>query len=673
MTPFFRRGSAILAIGALLCAPSLTSAAAPASECASRQAGGPLWITADCVDPLYNHPVIDSEQDVNSPVPHHRVSGHFEGTKYKFNFYYPPKRQWQGRFFHKVYPLATIQDENASAETIAFGADSGAYTVQTNADGGYRVDAAAAKFAKKVASSYYGEPDRRIYGYIYGGSGGSFQTIGAIENSAGVWDGAVPFIPGGPAAIPNTFFIRTFARLVLKNKAAQIADAVRPGGSGDPFAGLNPTEAAVLREVTKLGVPLRGWEDYRYLLGLTAPDGLLGFGSVVRAIDPTYADDFWTKPGYLGTEQSALGDLVRAAKVDHVATITQVERDAAGKPLSLVLDSAPSIDDPAGLDFTLYDGATKLGSLTGSLDPVTKVFTIGGGDLNMVDSGKQLRIDNRWAVALTSYHRHQVPTRAGFTAWDQFRAPDGTPIYPQRPLQIGPLISSGVSGGGTFTGQITGKVIIVGNLVDVDAYPWHADWYAQQVRVALGNRFDDNFRIWYNDNADHLEGPVTGLRATRLIEYTGILQQAVRDLSAWVERGVAPPGSTQYDVADGQIQVPARATQRGGIQPVVDLTVNGANRIDVVAGQRVTFKARIQAPPATGKLVATEWDFNGTGTFTTEPIGVPAPIVDAQAAFTYSKPGTYFPVLRATSQRDGDPSTPFARAQNLGRVRVVVH
>ncbi len=603
MTTFFRRGGVILAIGATLCAP-----------------------TAGCVDPLYNHPVIDSERDVNSPVPHHRVSGHFEGTKYKFNFYYPPKRQWQGRFFHKVYPLATIQDENATAETIAFGADSGAYTVQTNADGGYRVDAAAAKFAKLVASSYYGQPDRRIYGYVYGGSGGSFQTIGAIENSVGVWDGAVPFIPGGPAAIPNTFFIRTFARLVLKSKASQIADAVRPGGSGDPFAGLDPTQTAVLREVTKLGVPLRAWEDYRYLLGLTAPDGLLGFGSVVRSIDPTYADDFWTKPGYLGTEQSALGDLVRAAKVDDVATITQVERDAAGKPQSLVLDSAPAIDDPAGLDFTVYDGATRLGSLTGSLDPVTKVFTIGGGDLNAVDSGKQLRIDNRWAVALTSYHRHQVPTRAGFTAWDQFRAPDGTPIYPQRPIQIGPLISAGVSGGGSFTGQITGKVIIVGNLVDVDAYPWHADWYAQQVRAALGDRFDDNFRIWYNDNADHLEGPVTGFRATRLIEYTGILQQAVRDLSAWLERGVAPPRSTQYDVTDGQVQVPARATQRGGIQPVVDLTVNGADHIDVVAGQRVTFKARIQAPPATGKVVALEWDLNGTGTFTTEPIGVPGPM-----------------------------------------------
>ena len=45
-------------------------------------------------------------------------------------------------------------------------------------------------------------------------------------------------------------------------------------------------------------------------------DGLLGFGGIVRRIDPTYVDDFWTKPGYLGTEQSPLGDVVRAALAD---------------------------------------------------------------------------------------------------------------------------------------------------------------------------------------------------------------------------------------------------------------------------------------------------------------------------------------------------------------------
>ena len=42
------------------------------------------------------------------------------------------------------------------------------------------------------------------------------------------------------------------------------------------------------------------------------------------------------------------------------------------------------------------------------------------------------------------------------------------------------------------------------------------------------------------------------------------------------------------------------------------------------------------------------------------------------ARHAFAEPGTYFPALRATSQRQGDATTAFARVQNLGRVRVVV-
>jgi hypothetical protein len=428
-----------------------------------------------------------------------------------------------------------------------------------------------------------------------------------------------------------------------------------------------------------MGIPLRAWEDYSYLLGLKTPDGLLGFGRTVRAIDPTYADDFWSKPGYLGTEQSPLGDLIRAARIDQVATITQVTRDAQTVPTSLVLDSVPAFESRTGLDFTVYaaDGTSVVGTLSGSLHRATKVLTIGSGNpsavLDALDTGGTLRIDNRWSIALTSYHRHQVPTRPGFYGWDQFRAPDGTPIYPQRPVQIGPLIGGSVCGGCGYTGAINGKVIVVDNLLDVDAYPWHADWYARQVKQALGNRFDDNFRLWYNDNADHLAGPVSGAKAARIVEYTGIVQQALRDVSAWAEQGVAPPRSTRYKVVDSQIIVPAKAAARRGIQPVVDLTVDSATRIDIKAGQTVTFKAKIDVPPKAGKVVATAWDFLGTGDFTASPFGRPKATVVVRATFTYTTPGTYFPALRATAQRQGDTTTPFALVQNLDRVRVVVY
>jgi hypothetical protein len=41
-------------------------------------------------------------------------------------------------------------------------------------------------------------------------------------------------------------------------------------------------------------------------------------------------------------------------------------------------------------------------------------------------------------------------------------------------------------------------------------------------------------------------------------------------------------------------------------------------------------------------------------------------------ADSFSKPGTYFPALRVTSQRQGDAKSLYARVRNLGRVRVVV-
>ncbi|MBE1536996.1 hypothetical protein H4W34_006829 [Actinomadura algeriensis] len=189
----------------------------------------------------------------------------------------------------------------------------------------------------------------------------------------------------------------------------------------------------------------------------------------------------------------------------------------------------------------------------------------------------------------------------------------------------------------------------------------------------MGERFDDSFRLWYYDNADHLEGPVTGTKASRIVEYTGFLQQALRDVSAWAEKGIRPNPSTRYELSGGQVAVPAKAAARRGVQPVVDLTANGADRIDVRAGETVTFKAEIQVPPGAGKVVSTEWDFRGEGAFDARPFGPVRRSVEVMTTFTYDTPGTYIAALRATAQRDGNAQTPFARMPNLGRARVTVH
>src|SRR5205823_8913455 len=61
--------------------------------------------------------------------------------------------------------------------------------------------------------------------------------------------------------------------------------------------------------------------------------------------------------------------------------------------------------------------------------------------------------------------------------------------------------------------------------------------------------------------------------------------------------------------------LPISAAERMGIQPVVDLKVNGGERADVAVGDAVTLTALIGVPPAPGTVVAATWDFEGAGTY----------------------------------------------------------
>jgi plastocyanin len=218
-------------------------------------------------------------------------------------------------------------------------------------------------------------------------------------------------------------------------------------------------------------------------------------------------------------------------------------------------------------------------------------------------------------------------------------------------------------------------MIVVESLWDREAFPWQADWYRSKVKENLGDSVDNHFRLWYVDHALHgdlmeQEDP------TRTISYLGVLQQALRDVSAWVEKGIPPPATTTYRIEDGQVVIPATAAERNGIQPVVTVKENGGERVKVQVGEPVTFTAEIEVPPHTGEVVAAEWDFEGAGTFPVAgkfiPVGETASRVTLKTTSTFSTPGTYFPTLGAASGRQGDAKTPYARIQNPGRVRVVV-
>jgi hypothetical protein len=350
---------------------------------------------------------------------------------------------------------------------------------------------------------------------------------------------------------------------------------------------------------------------------------------------------------------------------------TSVVRVIDGFPKQIELAGVPGCDF-ADAHLVLMSGTAPgksipIASINGNI--VGFAYAADQAAINNIGPGDQVRIDNDWALALQTYHRHQVPT-PDLYGWNQYRDADGAPIYPQREILIGPIAAAGTAGS-VPNGQIVGKMLVLETLMDIDALPWQADWYRNKVGEALGARFDDSFALWFIDHAQH-DNPATQAARARTVSFEGALQQGLRDLSVWVEKGVRPT-DTRYEVIDAQVHLPDKANARGGIQPAVRLTANGAARAEVAVGEPVTFEATIEVPPSAGAVTAAEWDFEGLGSFpVTERIDTPPPLLRLSAAHVFPKPGTYFTVLRATSQRQGDVRTPYGRIQNIARVRVVV-
>ncbi|ERK71827.1 hypothetical protein N136_01833, partial [Leifsonia aquatica ATCC 14665] len=289
-------------------------------------------------DELFAQPYVDLDEWRDTPVRHRHVHGGFAGTDTRFSFYFPAADGYEGRFFQHVTPVP--QSENLAPELdgeynkIAFAVDSGAYFVETNGGGpdaadpfsgmdptigAYRANAAAARFSRVVAVALYG--DHRPFGYLYGGSGGAYRTIGAAENTTGVWDGFVPYVPGSPMSIPNVFSVRMHAQRILRDVFPAIVDAYDAGG--DPSAlRLDDEQAAALAEVTKMGFPPRSWFGWE-TMGMHAFSVL--FPGVLAA-DPGYPADFWSVDGYLGADPEAS---VHRDRVQLSTAVAELVADAA--------------------------------------------------------------------------------------------------------------------------------------------------------------------------------------------------------------------------------------------------------------------------------------------------------------------------------------------------------
>ena len=267
-----------------------------------------------CADAQFKNPFIDVDKTMTEPVKCRYIHGGFDdGTR--FSFYFPlNKEDFTGRFFQYITPMPdseTSAQHYYAASPIGFSISHGAYFIETNEGGAmdvndpstrreatigaYRANAACAELSRYIAKLLY-DCDRP-YGYCFGGSGGAYRTTGSMEATEGVWDGAVPFVLGSPQAIPNVFGVRMNALRVLRDKMEDIVDAMRPGGSGDPYATLNAEQRQVLKEATSMGFPIKSWYGWKYM---DAHGFTVLYRSIVMMDTKYFREDFWNKPGYLG-------------------------------------------------------------------------------------------------------------------------------------------------------------------------------------------------------------------------------------------------------------------------------------------------------------------------------------------------------------------------------------
>lgn len=680
-------------------------------------------------DTVFKNPFVDVDEVRQKPVRHRYVHGGFDdGTR--FSFYFPVKKaDFRGRFFQFATPFPDSETSCQSGldgegmSVIGFSVSHGAYFVETNSGGkldfangrnsrpadigAYRANAACADFSRVIARQLFG--CERPYGYIFGGSGGAYRTTGSIENTKDVWQGAVPFVMGSPQAIPNVFAVRMNCMRVLREKFPQIIDAMDAGGDGNPYKNLTQEEYQALKEATQMGFPLQSWYAWDKM-------GVHGFRVLyqsVVAMDPTYfKHDFWHEQGYLGanptlsllrdhvkvrTTIKRLIDYEEGARLGVAEPLDENNRGSADKAWAVM---GTGTEKPAayevgavipdvgfnGGDMVILSGKAKgqtvqlmdvKGSAAGIAPTNSDVL------LSQVQVGDTVLIDNSNFLACQTFYRHQIPSR-DYYVWDQFLDVNGKPLYPQRPMLLGPLFAAGAAGT-VPTGRIQGKVILLESLMDSECFPWQGDWYRRQVEKHLGDRTDDNFRLWFTDHGVH--GNL--MDASRTVSYSGIVCQALLDLSDWCERGIAPAKTHNYRLEQlGQVVLPEDADDRWGIQPVAHATVgDGQKKITVKVGDPVTIHVSADVPQGYGKVVRADWTFNKDGKPDMKPAGkVFTHATDLRKArysedgchveftetVTYDRPGTYFPAVRIASQRNGDLKDVYTHVENLDRVRIIV-
>ena len=215
-----------------------------------------------CNDEKYSTPYIDKKEWRKiEDTDYLYVHGGFENTDTKFSFFFPKKEKYEGRFYHFLSPFQGSEDSSEGEPNMIFAITHGGYFVETNMGGTlgggeilFQSSAACANYSRAVAVDVYGY-EHRPYGYVFGGSGGSYKTMGCLEKTTGVWDGGVPFVIGNVMAIPNSGLICAYLQRSMNDYIDSIKDAMEPGADHDIYAGMDQESKSIIDEAFALGVP----------------------------------------------------------------------------------------------------------------------------------------------------------------------------------------------------------------------------------------------------------------------------------------------------------------------------------------------------------------------------------------------------------------------------------
>jgi plastocyanin len=678
-------------------------------------------------DDFFGAPYVDIDEVLDAPASHRYVHGGFEGTDTRFALRFPIDDSYAGRMFQP------LEGANAGHEDVFAGALGsmmgglemtfrlGGYMVETNMGHigdvkdpkagddptiyGWRAAAESARFSKYVAAQILGAAPH--HSYVWGGSGGARRSPLCLAYAPDAWDAAMPFMGD---ALDGEFGdwrrVRTVAQhfcamfnvqRVLKHKIWDVIDAMLPGGSGNPFEGLDTHQREELATLYRLGYP-RGDEFM-----IHQPMGQIWLWSsyAERLLNdyPEYWEAFWTKPGHIGFDAPQLvdDDLIDAhttvVRAIYAKDLMEEERFqtpecAQLRGMAMLFAGMHNMwDTPMAVELADVPPGYVLGAgvrLTSGAAAGRQLYCLNGVDnvllcdgegeasnkrFSGVEPGDAVHFSNRQFLAYCYMHRHH--SNAVEVDYASLRV-DGVPIYPQYEIpEMSPFMAT------CHTGKFDGKMMWIHHTHDASLWPSQGIGMRNNVIRERGDQADDYFVLRWTQNAEHVPpqmaaSPPGRDNRTWLVDYAPILEQCLADLAEWVEGG-ARPSESAFEYKDGKVTLPPTAAERGGIQPVLRVTANGSERAEVSPGSKVTLTVHAEVPPHAGTVVAVAWDLDGSGNYAvTQEVDGTQRTVELSITHTFDTPGTHFPTAIVHSHRGGDVNATSRRIPNLGSARVVV-